>query len=228
LPPTALTLGAAAMSEEATTFVMALLEKLTPSDDYALEAFHYRWSRDKFGRYWRFADLSTALWAAATLIRPASYLEVGVNRGRSAAVVGAICPSVSIFGFDLWVAGYEGQPNPGADFVRSELTAAGHRGDVTLVSGDSRRTLPAFLEQHPALFFEVITVDGDKSVGGFAHDLACALPRLKVGGVLVVDDLAAVPALRRVWRKVIDEDNRFVSWEFTDAGHGVAAAVRAG
>lgn len=95
------------------------------------------------------------------------------------------------------------------------------------MSGDSRRTLAAFLERHPALFFELMTLDGDKSVRGFARDLASALPRLKVGGVLIVDDLAVVPALRRVWHRVIERDKRFVSWEFIDAGYGVAAAVRA-
>ncbi len=71
-----------------------------------------------------------------------------------------------------------------------------------------------------------MTIDGDKTVGGFAGDLACALPRLKLGGVLAVDELAVVPALRRVWRRVIERDARFVSWEFVDAGYGVAVAVR--
>lgn len=226
LPPTAGTLGAAATSEEAATFVMGLLAKLTPSDDYAMEAFHYRWSLAKFGHYWRYADLSTALWAAASLVPPTNYLEIGVNRGRGAAIVGAVCPAVSIYGFDLWVPHYQGQPNPGPDFVRAELKAVGHEGEAVLVSGESQRTLPAFLREQPALFFDLVTVDGDKSIAGFARDMAGALPRLKLGGVLVVDDLAAVPALRRVWRRVIERDARFTSWEFADAGYGVAIAIR--
>jgi predicted O-methyltransferase YrrM len=226
LPPTALTLGAAALSPEASSCVLALFDRLTPHDDYAMARFHLTWARDRFGAYWRYADLHTALWAAATLVRPDGYLEIGVNRGRSAALVGSLRPTCAIYGFDAWIEGYADAANPGPDFVRDELRRAGHTGNVTLVSGDSRTTLPAFLTAHPDLFFDLVTVDGDKSVRGFSGDLAHALPRLKVGGVLAVDDLAAVPALRRVWREVIERDARFVTWEFVDAGYGVAAAVR--
>jgi predicted O-methyltransferase YrrM len=227
LPPTALTLGAAATSEEASRFVVELLDKLTPYEGYAMAQFHLIWSKDRFGTYWRYADLHTTLWAAATLMRPRSYLEIGVNRGRSAALVGALQPACAIYGFDAWLADYAGTANPGPDFVRQELRRVGHTGEVVLVSGDSRQTLPTFLAAHPDLLFELITVDGDKSVRGFASDLAHALPRLKVGGVVVVDDLVAVPSLRRVWRRVIEQDDRFATWEFADAGYGVAAAVRA-
>lgn len=133
-------------------FVIAVLDKLTPSKDYAMEAFHYRWSLAKFGRYWRYADLPTMLWAAATFVQPENYLEIGVNRGRGAAIVGAACPPVSIYGFDLWIPDYEGQPNPGPEFVRGELRAAGHGGRAVLVSGDSHQMLPAFLHELPISF----------------------------------------------------------------------------
>lgn len=225
-PPTSQTLAAAATSAEATIAVATLLERLTPNELLAAEHFYLSWGQAKFGAHWRFANIVTMLWAAATLIKPRSYLEIGVQRGRSAAVVGSVCPDCDIYGFDLWIPEYAGVPNPGPDFVRSELSEIGHRGDVTLVSGDSRVTVPAFLREHPDLFFDLITIDGDKSVLGAASDFANTLPRLKVGGIVVFDDMPLKPILRRIWDRVICQDRRYVHWEFIDGGRGVAAAIR--
>ena len=225
-PPTAQTLGAAGMSKEAAQFVAGVLKKLSPSEEQRAGEFFYAWAQAKYGKFWRYADGLTALWAAATLLQPSSYLEIGVCRGRSAAVLGAASPKCAIYGFDLWIEDYAGSPNPGPDFVRKELTAAGHEGDVVLESGDSRVILPAYLDQHPGLFFDVITVDGDKSVEGVAADYANALPRLKLGGIVITDDLSLFPELRAIWDDVIERDDRYVSWEFIDAGFGVTAAIR--
>ena len=226
-PPTAPTLGAAATSEEAYDAVEAVIKRLTPSPEYEASEFLYAWGHAKFGKNWRFADILTMLWAAATFVRPANYLEIGVFRGRSASLVASVYPQCSIYGFDLWIPEYAGAPNPGPHFVRDELRRAGHTGTVVLESGDSRRTVPAFLGQHPDLYFDLITVDGAKSVAAVATDFANALPRLKVGGIVVTDDLPMFPRLRRVWNKVIrKDDSRYVSWEFADAGYGVSAAIR--
>jgi predicted O-methyltransferase YrrM len=226
LPPTALTLGAAAMSELAARFADCVLGKLTPGDEHAAGRYFYQWSQAKFGKHWRYADILTTLWAAATFFQPRSYLEIGVCRGRSAAVVGAVCPQCAVYGFDLWTPDYAGAANPGPEFVRGELRAAGHEGSIELISGNSRETLPGFLREHPDLYFEIMTIDGDKSVPGFATDLATALPRLKVGGIVVCDDLPVVPVLRRLWEKVVERDSRYVTWEFAEGELGVAAAIR--
>ena len=225
-PPTAHTLGAAATSGEATDAVVAILDRLTPMEELVAQQAFYQWGQAKYGQHWRFANILTALWAAATFTQPTNYLEIGVRRGRSAAVVGATCPQCAIYGFDLWTPDYAGAPNPGPDFVRRELRAAGHTGNVTLISGDSRETLPTFLRDHPDLYFDLITIDGDKSLPVVASDFASALPRLKVGGIIVYDDLPRQPLLRRVWEKVIRQDGRYVSWEFVNAGTGVATAIR--
>ena len=226
-PPTALTLGTAAMSDEAANAVVSVLDQLTPAQQLAGQQFFYRWGQAKFGRHWRFANILTALWAAATFIKPTTYLEIGVYRGRSAAVVGSVRPQCDIYGFDMWIPDYAGAPNPGPDFVRQEMRAAGHNGNVTLISGDSRKTVPAFLREHPDLYFDLITVDGDKSILGVASDFAHVLPRLKVGGIFVFDDMPRVPILRRIWDKVVRHDVHYVTWEFIDAGFGVAVAIRA-
>ena len=224
LPPNPATLAAAA--QQTTSAVSAILARLTQLDEIVDTQTFYHWSQEKFGEHWRYADLLTTLWAAATFLQPKSYLEIGVRTGRSAAVVGATAPQCDIYGLDLWLPDYAGAANPGPDFVRRELRAVGHTGCVTLVSGDSRETLPAFLREHPDLYFDLITIDGTKSILGAAADFANALPRLKVGGVLVYDDVCMAPHLQRLWEIVIKRDPRLVSWEFLDGWYGVAAAVR--
>lgn len=223
-----MTLAAAALSEEAVCFMEELIDRLTPSEELAGQQAYYRLARAQFGRHMRFADLTTALWAASTLIRPSDYLEIGVRRGRSVCVVGATSPECAILGFDLWLTDYAGLPNPGPGFVRSELEGVGHQGSVELVSGDSRETVPAYFAEHPDAFFDIITVDGDHTALAAATDLANALPRLKVGGVLLFDDIVQRPALRGVWERLVKRDSRYVTWEYTDAGDGVAAAIRIG
>ncbi len=226
LPPTIQTLAAAAMSDDAARAVLATLERLTPSEFHEVQQYYMEWGRDRYAPYWRLANLITTVWAAATLIRPQAYLEIGVQRGRSAAVLASVVPECDIFGFDLWIANYAGTPNPGPEFVRGELAKVGHCGALTLTSGDSRRSLPAFLHAHPNLFFDLITIDGDKSLAGIASDFAHALPRLKVGGAVIFDDMPVKRVLRRVWNRVVKDDPRYAEWEFKSGDHGVAAAVR--
>ena len=225
-PPPISTLANGALSCEAVDFVIDLLGKLTPSEEAQGQVFFYEWARGRFGKHWRYADITTALTSASMLVRPASYLEIGVRRGRSSAVIAATAPECDIYGFDLWLEGYGGQDNPGPDFVQGELARAGHRGEVSLVSGDSRRTVPEFLRAHPDLYFDIINVDGDHSVGGAARDLANVLPRLKIGGVIVFDDIVTAPWLVSVWERLVKRDRRFRTWEYAEARAGVAAAIR--
>lgn len=220
------TIREAAMSEEAHAFLTDLLQRLTPERDISAQRAYYELSQAQFGKHWQYADLAHVLWAASTLIRPASYLEIGVMRGRSAAIVAGASPDCAISGFDLWVEDYAGVPNPGPDFVRNELRAMGHRASLTLVSGDSGTTVAQYLRDHPDLYFDIILVDGGKSVLGVATDYANVLPRLKVGGIVMTDDLALYPKLRRVWREYIQRDSRFMAHEIFDVGYSVALAIR--
>jgi predicted O-methyltransferase YrrM len=223
--PNPMTLREAATSPDAVAFAIELLGKLTPSKETGAQQQFYREAQEQFGRYLRYADLTTVLWAAATLIRPRSYLEIGVRNGRSSAVVGAVSPDCAIYGFDLWQPGYFADPTQGPDFVRDELRRVGHRGPLELVSGDSMETVPAFLREHPELFFDLVTIDGAKYVAVVASDIGGTLPRLKVGGIIVTDDIAFAPPLLRVWRELIGGSGRFIACELTGAG-AVTAAVR--
>lgn len=225
--------GATTIGELATTpnvldDVLALLAKLE-QDDYVdyVRSFVER-GRAAAGGAWRYADITTVLAAATQLLRPQAYLEIGVRRGRSAAVVAAAAPRCSVVAVDLWNEGYAGMANPGPEHVSRQLEHVGHTGELRFVSGDSHVELPRLFEAEPERTFDLITVDGDHSTRGARRDLEDVLPRLRVGGALVFDDIShrAHPALARVWHETVAARRRYATWEFDDVGYGVAVAVR--
>ena len=222
------TIGEYASSAECAGKVERVLSPLEP-DDYStyLLAYYHEGLR-RFGQRWRYADIVTVLLAAAEIVKPQTYLEIGVRRGRSMAVVASVRPECRIVGFDLWVQDYGGMPNPGPEFVRGELNRIGYHGELDLISGDSHREVPDFLARNPEMQFDLITVDGDHTKGGAVRDIRNVLPRLRVGGVLVFDDIVhpAVPHLEEVWRSEIASSKRFACWDFRELGYGVALAVR--
>ena len=222
------TLGSLAVSPACLRQVIQILKRLEPDDYVRYLLAYYRAGLERFGDAWRYADIVTVLLAAAQLVRPQNYLEIGVRRGRSMAMAAATCPECEIVGFDLWTPDYAGMPNPGPDFVRAEMRKLGYTGRLELITGNSHETLPRYFNQHPDAFFDLITVDGDHSERGVEQDLHDVLLRLKVGGVIVFDDIChpAHPYLGDVWRRVVEVNSRFVTWQFTELGYGVALAVR--
>jgi predicted O-methyltransferase YrrM len=206
----------------------SLLKRLSPDtyNQYLLR--YYEAGLERFGDDWAYADIITVLLGLSDELAPESYLEVGVRRGRSACAVAARSPNCSMVLFDMWIANYAGMENPGPEFVRSELLAVGHRGAVEFVDGDSHITLPRYFAEHPEAAFDIITVDGDHSDRGAAQDLANVLPRLKIGGAIVFDDIAhpAHPGLREVWRQLVEQDRRFSTYLFDSVGYGVGFALR--
>jgi predicted O-methyltransferase YrrM len=222
------TLGDIAMSPSCLRQVIQVVERLEPDDYIRYLLAYYKTGLERFGDAWRYADIVTVLMAAAKLVRPGNYLEIGLRRGRSMAMVAATCPSCDIIGFDLWAPDYAGMSNLGPDFVRAEMSKLGYAGRLELISGDSHQTVPRFFSEHRDAFFDLITVDGDHSKRGAEQDLRDVLPRLKVGGVIVFDDICHPlhPYLASVWQRVVGSDSRFATWQFTELGYGVAFAIR--
>lgn len=221
-------LGETALSPALLRRVTAILELLEPDDYIRYLLAYYRAGLERFGDAWRYSDILTVLSAVAELAQPQNYLEIGVRRGRSMAMVASPCPDCSIVGFDLWLPGYAGMSNPGPEFVRAEMRKVGHSGPLELVTGDSHETVPRFLSEHRDMFFDLITVDGDHSKRGAEQDLRGVLPRLKIGGVIVLDDICHPlhPYLAHIWEKLVASDSRFAAWQFAELGYGVALAIR--
>ena len=97
------TIGALALSEsthDEVRNVLALLDR----DDYSdYVATFVDAGRRRAGAAWQYADIVTVLAAATRLVSPRTYLEIGVRRGRSLAVVAGAAPEASLIGVDMSV-----------------------------------------------------------------------------------------------------------------------------
>jgi hypothetical protein len=144
--------------------------------------------------------------------KPANYLEIGVRRGRSLTQVSAMSPKTVLHGFDLWMASYGDVPNPGPDFVASEVCKISPQARLQLFSGDSHKTVPAFFKKNPGTVFELIFVDGDHSAVGARKDLDTVVHRLAPGGMLVFDDInhPAHQDLNDVWNRFKSRHSDFL------------------
>lgn len=223
------TVGSLATSPTCLHQAIKIVERLEPDDYVRYLLSYYRVGLERFGELWHYADIVTVLLASTTLIKPTNYLEIGVRRGRSMAMVAAKRPECNLVGIDMWEnTNYAGMPNPGPDFVRAELGRLGHKGKLELIVGNSHEVLGAYFSKQPDLFFDLITVDGDHSEKGAEHDLRDVVPYLKVGGILVFDDIShpAHPYLAQVWHDIIESDSCFSSWQYSELGYGVALAIR--
>jgi hypothetical protein len=91
-----------------------------------------------------------------------------------------------------------------------------------------RRPYLPFFKENNDLFFDVITVDGDHSIGGATIDLNNVIPKLKIGGILVFDDISSQEHsyLSDVWNKQIKRRKDFYTFEYSDLGLGVAIAIK--
>jgi predicted O-methyltransferase YrrM len=223
-----LTLAEFSMRQEIWLEILSFHDDIA-SDDYvrSLSSF-YKTCILRYGASWRYLDIVNFLYAASKLLQPRNYLEIGVRRGRSACVVSKACPSVDIIALDIWQPNYAGMDNPGPEFVREELGRCGHRGKLSFINANSHQALPALFANYPELSFDLITVDGDHTADGAIQDLEDVIPHLSVGGVLIFDDIIH-PAHRYLldcWKQVTAKHPQLRTYEFTDAGFGVAAAVR--
>jgi predicted O-methyltransferase YrrM len=182
----------------------------------------------RWGSDWEYHDINTVLFTASRILEPKCYMEIGVRRGRSAATVLTQQPHCEFVGFDLWLRNYAGMENPGPEFVDRELERIGHVGRREYVSGDSRITVPAYFSSHPHIYFDIITVDGDHTVGGARADIKNCMQRLKVGGVLVFDDTCnpSHPGLCEVWNECMAQAHNYESAIFNEVGFGVAVGIR--
>ena len=208
--------------------VLDICRQLEP-DDYLeyLTGFFEKGIRT-FGPHWQYADICTVLLGLSKKLQPKSYLEIGVRRGRSLAMVVSQCPYANVVGFDMWKQDYAGMENPGPEFVESQMRNLGFNGTIEFISGNSHETLPWYFRNNPDSYFDMITVDGDHSEKGAEQDLIDVLGYLSIGGVIVFDDIVHPKHeyLLGVWRRIIGLDIRFSCFEFTRLGYGVAFAVR--
>src|SRR5579883_2830097 len=71
-------------AEDYLTAALALTEQLSPDPYTAYLSRYYADGRARFGAAWAYADIVTVLLCLARTLKPRTYLEIGVRRGRSA------------------------------------------------------------------------------------------------------------------------------------------------
>lgn len=208
--------------------VKAVLENLARDSYMDFVLNFYKQGLERFGDKWVYADINTVLLGLSKVLRPKNYLEIGVRRGRSMAMVGSQSRDCFIVGFDMWIQNYGGMENPGKEFVRSELERVGFKGRLEFVDGDSKITVPQYFKEHPDEYFDMITVDGDHSLEGARGDLINVVPHLKVGGVLVFDDISNQDCyyLGKLWDALVVNNPRFASYSFKEVGFGIGFALK--
>lgn len=206
-----------------------LYERLTADAYIEYLLAYYRTGLQRYGAHWHYADIVTVLLALCDFLKPTAYLEVGVRRGRSVCAVATRAPRCSLHMFDMWSnKNYAGMENPGPELVERELDRLGHSGRRQYVIGNSHQTLPQFFAANPDFTADLATVDGDHSFDGAVADLCDVLPRLKVGGAIVFDDICHPQKLhlRNVWKLLVEDDARFSSASIDDIGYGVGFGIR--
>jgi predicted O-methyltransferase YrrM len=217
-----------ATSAETVKGVVEIIQKLDVDNylKYCIE--FYKAGLERFGKNWRYADINTVLYGISKNIKVESYLEIGVRRGRSMSIVAAMHPEVNIVGFDMWIQDYAGMENPGPVFVQRELEKVGYMREAVFISGNSRHTIPEYFRKNSDEYFDVITVDGDHSAKGAKIDLVNVIPRIKIGGLLIFDDICNPYHLdlKKVWEKTIKNKNRFSTYSFEESGYGIAFGIK--
>lgn len=209
--------------------VVSVAETLAPDQFSDAMVEIYREGLSRYGDAWGFADLPNLLFAIAELGQPTDYLEIGTRRGRSTCMVATASKHTNIFCADMWQENYANNENPGPDHVREQLKHVGHAGAVNFISGDSHIEIPKFFAMHPDLDFDLITVDGDHSVEGAWDDLINVIEKLRVGGVIVFDDIdnPYCPGLLGVWERFIKSNAGLKGCVIENSiGLGVAFAIR--
>ena len=222
------TLANIAFSENTWKELLSFHNLLATDEYVAYLDRYYRECLHRFGSNWRYLDITNLLFAASKTTQPVNYLEIGVRRGRGVCVVARGCKEVNITAFDMWVQNYAGMENPGPDFVQAELAKHGHKGNIEFINGDSHKTVPEYFNTKPDTLFDIITVDGDHTEDGAFDDLRNAIPHLAPGGILIFDDIVhpSHKYLLNVWQKTMQQFTFLTGYEYTEAGYGVAFAIR--
>lgn len=215
-------------SSETIRGVLGVLKELEADKYVKFNIDYLSKGLETFGDEWKCGDINTALYSICKKINVKNYMEIGVRRGRSMAMVASLHPKANIVGFDMWIKDYVGIENPGPEFVKNELKKFNYDGNISFVNGNSRKTVPNYFKENENTFFDIITVDGDHTKKGANIDLKNVIPRLKIGGFLIFDDIVNPwhTQLRKLWDKKIVKNKRFLSYSFEETGYGVGVAIK--
>lgn len=155
-------------------------------------------------------------------IPPLTYLEIGVHDGASLLTVLENAPIRGLVLCDLWQPIEGGAGRGSHDHITALLAKRKYQGSVQYLDGDSHLLLP---QLDPDLQFDLILVDGDHTFDGATADLEHVWPHLRVGGIIIFDDVTR-DALQRAWIQFTERHKLRLLFRIEDNGDATVVARR--
>ena len=141
--------------------------------------------------YDKFNDYYKVKYKLCEQFQPDVIAEIGVRAGYSAWTFLQARPEAQYTGFDAnngthgGQGGEQGQYKQWAESILKDYNA-------TLVDIDTQKTDTLNIKD-----VDMFHVDGDHTVEGVMHDLDIVFPCVKVGGVIIVDDIKNIPDVKK-------------------------------
>lgn len=123
-------------------------------------------------------------------INPKVIIETGFNAGHSACCFLNGAPTAKMYTFDICRWGTED----------AALKSLSTHFDIELIRGDSRKTLPEFIEKNKDVRAEFIFIDGGHSGDVPYLDIKYATELISIGGVIFIDDGQAPDVINAISR----------------------------
>ena len=119
--------------------------------------------------------------------KPKTILEVGFNAGHSACCFLNASPNATMYTFDVCQYGFEKQ---GLQVLQQYF-------NIQLIEGNSKETLPKWLEENNILF-DLMFIDGDHRYPTALSDINTSIPFLSSKGHIIVDDAELEPVTNAI------------------------------
>jgi len=134
------------------------------------------------------SDLPSIIYQISKKIKPKNYLEIGVLKGRSIALVLKASPQTEAYGIDTWeYSKYNTNPIE----IKASMKNIGIDNLPVLYTGSSYDILPVlWKDKKIPEFFSLILIDGDHTYTGAKKDLDLCLKHLTSDGILIFHDIA--------------------------------------
>ena len=146
--------------------------------------------------------------------KPKRIAEIGVRAGYSAWSFLQACPKAGYFGFDANNGQHGGEGGEDGSFTLwADTILSPYACTIELVDTQSVDDLGI----NNIDFFHV---DGDHSVEGVIHDLDLAYKAVKVGGLILVDDITFINDVRNGVARWMAENREKIRNEFRSSMRG--------
>ena len=146
--------------------------------------------------------------------KPKRIAEIGVRAGYSAWSFLQACPKAEYFGYDANNGQHGGEGGEDGSFALwADTILTSYKYSLEFVDTQGIEVL----EISDIDFFHV---DGDHSVEGVMHDLDLAYGAIKVGGVILVDDITFINDVRNGAARWMAENREKIRNEFRPSMRG--------